>query len=102
MGFLSVVHYLYDGVKLLVIASSKILCVSGLGIMVGIYRLILLIVTLTPLSLNVVYRIFCFLFDVCSSSSNPSPLVIFLNDLQNPDLYSRGRCPLINPLSGSV
>ena len=31
-----------------------------------------------------------FLVDVRKFSSNPSPLVIFLNDLQNQNKYSKG------------
>ena len=45
---------------------------------------------------------FCFLFDVFTSSSNPSPLVVFLYDLQNPKVFSRGKVPVVNPLLSVV
>ena len=81
MGFLSVVQDSHDSVKLFVKTSLKNIekkSVSGLGIIVGIYRLILLLVTSTVLSPTVVYnRISCYLFDVRNSSSNPSHLVNF-------------------------
>ena len=58
--------------------------------------------TLTSSSSSVVYRISRFLFDVRKSNSKPSPFVIFLNDLANPNIYSKGRYPLMSPLLASV
>ena len=83
-GFLSV-HDSNDNVKLFVIASLNIICVPGLGIIVGLYGLKELIVTLTASFPNKVYRNFRFFFDVLNSNSNPRPL-FFLNDLQNPKI----------------
>ena len=102
MGFLSVVQDSYDIVNVFVIASLKLLCISGLGFIFGIYRLLLLIVKSTLLSPSFVYRMSCFLSDVHNPSSNQGPLFIFLNDLQNQKIYSRSRCPLINLLLVSV
>ena len=75
MGFLSVFQDSYENVKLFVTAWLKFLCVSRLGIIVGSYRKILLIVTTSVVFPMVVYRISCFLFDVLKSSSNPRTFV---------------------------
>ena len=56
IGFLSVVHDSYDNEKVFVIVSLRKTCVSGLGFFDGVYKLILLLVTLTLLSPNVAYK----------------------------------------------
>ena len=76
-GFLSVDHDSKDNIKLLVIASFKVLCISGLEPIVGIYRDGLLIVTLTTSSPTKLWRKSRCLFDVFNSCSKPRPLVIF-------------------------
>ena len=91
IGFLSVVQDSYDNVKVFVIASLKSSCVFVLGIIEAIYKKILIMVTLTATSPDVVYRISCFLLVVLISNSKANEFVIFLNELQDPKLYSRGK-----------
>ena len=77
MGFLSVVQGSYDSSKLFIQASLENLCVSGLGVFVCIYRILLIILTLIVLSPFAVFTKSRFLLEVFNSNSNPTPWLLF-------------------------
>ena len=78
--------------------SLNITCVSASGMKLGINKYKLLsVIPIFVASGNVVYMISCksAVFNVIWY---PSPLVTFLNVLQNPNICSKGSCPTILPL----